>query len=313
MFIEQTLVNTQDGYKEISKISKGDYVLTAHNIYEQVQSIKTKNSNGVYRIQTQGNPELYASGDTLFCVRRRKTVYNKETKTTERKFSAEKWVKAKDLTKDDFVLISKNKKVSTPYTRPMAWMYAKYFLNGFITKNKSVVFYLEKNKIAYFKKLAKDFSVNIKELKNRYKIEIFDEEFYKLCSETKELINPLFIQAADNILKTFVMSLVEDTEKNESNYYAIKSKNKKYIYQIAQIISNINSFGGYSLFLSGEEKVSYRLLFNDEIPKQANFVCIGNKLYQPIRSVTEISSHRGVLVDLDVGSFAVNNIITRGG
>lgn len=312
MFVEQTLVNTLQGYKELSEITTDDFVLTSNHTYEQVQEIKRSASVGVYRIQTQGNPELYASGDTLFCVRTKRMVYNSDTKTYERKFSSEKWVKAKDLTKNDFVLISKNKKTSTPYTKQIAWLYAKYFLKGYITKNETVIITIPKSLLSTFKKNIKGLSHQIKELKHTYKIEVFDNDFYELCSKNGKRINNDFMQSSDNVLKAFIMSFVENTEKNDNNYYVIKSKDRKFIYQIGQIISNINSFGGYSLFLSGEEKVSYRLLFNDEIPKQANFVCIGNKLYQPVRSVTELSAHRGQLFSLGISSFAVNNIITKG-
>ena len=105
MFTEQTLVNTKDGMKELSKVTTNDYVLTAQQTYEKVSEVKKKASHGVYRIQTQGNPELYADGETLFRVRT-KLKNGKDG----REFSNEKWVKAKNLTKHDYILISKNRK-----------------------------------------------------------------------------------------------------------------------------------------------------------------------------------------------------------
>ena len=307
MFVEQTLVNTRDGFKELSELTTEDYVLTSQQTYEKIGEIKTHNSNGVYRIQTQGNPELYADGETLLRVRTRLKAGK-----DGREFSNEKWVKVKNLKAGDFVLMSKNRKVSTGYTKQLAWLYAKYFLNGKLTKNDTVIIYIEKTQISTLKKMSKNISYAMKELKNSYRVEIYDNTFVALCKSGGELIDMLFMQSADSILMVFLMSMVEDTEKNDNNYYVIKSKNRKFIYQIGQIISNINSLGGYSLFLSGEEKVSYRLLFNDEIPKQAHFTCIGNKLYQPVRSVTEISAHRGMLIDIVGLSFAANNIVTKG-
>lgn len=306
MFVEQTLVNTRDGMKELSEITTDDYVLTAQQTYEKVNEIKKTKSNGVFRIQTQGNPELYADGETLFRVRS-KLKNGKDG----REFSSEKWVKAKNLKSGDFVLMSKNRKIVTGYNRQIAWLYAKYFLNGKITSNETVLIYLDKKYKTALKKVSKSISHTVKELKNTIRVEVFDNGFYSLCKAGGRTVEPLFIQSGDAVLHAFLMSLVEDTEKKD-NYYVVKSKNKKFIYQVAQMISNINSFGGYSLYLSGEEKVSYRLLFNDEIRDKTHFVCIGNKLYQPVRSSTEISAHRGTLIGLSVSSFATHNIITKG-
>lgn len=307
MFTEQTLVNTKDGMKELSAITTNDYVLTAQQTYEKVNEVKKKASNGVFRIQTQGNPELYADGETLFRVRS-KIKNGKDG----REFSNEKWVKAKNLKKGDYVLMSKNRKVSTGYTRQYGWLYAKFFLNGKVTKDKTVVIYMDKCYKSTLKKMSKNISHAVKELKNTIRVEVFDNKFYDLCKLGTGKIDPLFVQSGDAILISFLDGLVENTERSKEGYYSIKSKSKAFIYQIAQIISNINSIGGYLLYLNGTEKVSYTLKYNDEIKEGVHFVCMNNKLYQPIRAVTEISSHRGTLIGLSVSSFATHNIITKG-
>lgn len=307
MFIEQTIVNTKDGMKELSEVTTNDYVLTAQQTYEKVDEVKRRPSNGVYRIQTQGNPELYADGETLFRVRSKL-----KNGKGGREFSNEKWIKAKDLKKGDYVLMSKNRKVSTGYTKQQAWLYAKFFLNGKVTKNNTVIIYMDKMYASTLKKMSKIISHSIKELKNSIRVEVFDNNFYELCKSGVANINPMFIQSGDTILLAFLNSLVENTERSKEGYYSVKSKYKAFIYQVGQIISNINPIGGYLLYLSGTEKVSYTLKFNDEVKEGVHFVRMNNKLYQPIRAVTEISAHRGVLIGLSVSSYAAHNIITKG-
>ena len=199
MFVEQTLVNTRDGMKELSEITTDDYVLTAQQTYEKVNEIKKTKSNGVFRIQTQGNPELYADGETLFRVRT-KLKNGKDG----REFSSEKWVKAKNLKSGDFVLISKNRKVTTNYNRQHGWLYAKYFLNGKLTNNETVLIYLDKKHKPALKKISKNISHTIKELKNTIKVEVFDNAFYSLCKSGGKTIDPLFIQAGDAVLISFL-------------------------------------------------------------------------------------------------------------
>jgi hypothetical protein len=309
VFVEQTLVNTKEGMKELSKVTTNDYVLTAQQTYEKVSEIKKMASHGVYRIQTQGNPELYADGETLFRVRT-KLKNGKDG----REFSNEKWVKAKNLTKYDYILISKNRKIATEYDSQYGWLYAKFFVNPNckVTKDNTVILYVAKEHQAKLKKISKKISHSIKELKHSLRVEVFDNKFYKLCKDSNNQIDPVFMQAGDAILLSFLYSLVEDSDKDKESYHSVRSKNKAFIYQIGQMISNVNAIGGYSLYLSGTEKVSYTIKFYIDIKDGSHFTCIKNKLYQPVREITEISSHRGTLIGLVVSSYATHNFITKG-
>jgi len=87
-----------------------------------------------------------------------------------------------------------------------------------------------------------------------------------------------------------------------------------FIYQLGQIVSNINSYGGFSLFWEDTKVPSYRIQFKDHVPKSANFVRIKNILWQPIREVVEWRAFRGTLFALVVEndkSYVANGIVVK--
>lgn len=315
-FQKGTLITTERGVIPIEKVKIGDMVLTHTNKYRKVLEIKKEDTEGCYRLQTQGSPNTFMGKDQqLICVERT-MEYNKETKTSERVFSNRRTKKIEKMSKDDFICIGKNTKRNAIYTRDEIWFFAKFINKGTLDFNKKeTTVYIKKNNKKY-KKYVKD--CKIIETKNYIKCISDNLNIYELCKyfQNNQTLPSYFMELPDGLLKEFLYSYIEDAgKKTEDNYYFLKHPNKMFVYQIGQIVSNINSFGGFSLFWEeGEKSKNYRIQFKNHIPKSANFVRIKNYLWQPVREIVEQLSFRGTLYSLKVDvdkSYVANGIVVK--
>ena len=132
-FLRGTLVLTDKGHMPIETVKVGDKVLTMNNRFEEVIEVNKKQISGQYRIQTQGSPATFVHGNQLFYVREKKQKWNNELQISERFFSEPKWKKAKDLTKNDFVMMGKvhKEKNLLNITEDDCWLLGK-FLNKLV-------------------------------------------------------------------------------------------------------------------------------------------------------------------------------------
>lgn len=315
-FQKGTLITTDKGMIPIEKIKKGDMVLTHTNKYRKVLDVKKEKTSGCYRLQTQGSPNTFMGNEQQIVCIERSSEYNKETKVSERVFSNRKTKKIEKMNKDDFICIGKNTKRNAIYTRDEIWFFAKFICKGSLDfQKKETTIFIQKNNKKY-KKYVKDCKVT--ETKNYIKCVSNNENIYELCKyfQNNQLLPITFMELPDGLLKEFLYSYVMEVgKKTEDNYYYVKSNNKMFVYQIGQIVSNINSFGGFSLFWEeGEKSKNYRIQFKDHIPKSANFVRIKNYLWQPVREIVELLSFRGELYSLQVDidkSYVANGIVVK--
>ena len=102
-FTKDTLVLTKNGYKPISEIKTGDYVLTHKNKYEKVVDTFLRESNDIYEINTMSSSKMRATGNHPFYVREKYRAYNSVTGNMDRKFKQPIFMELKDLTKDYYV------------------------------------------------------------------------------------------------------------------------------------------------------------------------------------------------------------------
>lgn len=320
-FMRGTVVMTDNGPTYIENVKIGDKVLTSNNRFETVTAINKKQIAGHYRLQVQGSPATFVHGNQLFYIREKKQKWNNELQLSERSFSEPKWKKAKDLTKDDFIMMGKVNKGRNDYeiNEDDCWLLGKFLVRNYVLlKEKSITLYIELEQLNELEEHTKNICHVTQKNKDVYRCVIKDERFFNLCMLSrvkKETIIPMpLLYLPDNLQNIFLKSYSEDKGKFADEYFILKDASNKLVYQIGIMVANINSYGGYSLFIDGEQKISYRIQYKDNVPKSANFVRIDNRLWQPVRQLNEIRTHRGTaysLVTEGDGSFIANNLICK--
>ena len=311
-----TLITTDRGLVPIEKIKVGDMVLTHTNKYRKVLEVNKGKTEGCYRLQTQGSPNTFMGSDQLLVCVEKNIEYDKELKTSTRTFSNRKNKKVSKIDNNDFICIGKNTKRNAIYEKNEIWFLGKFINKGSLDfQKKEVTIFIKKNTKGY-QKYTKNCKVI--ETKNYYKCTTNNQNIYELCKyfQTHQTLPSKFMELPDGLLKEFMMSYIaENGKKTDDNYFLVKSTNKMFIYQFGQIVSNINSYGGFSLFWEETSKSkNYRIQFKDHVPKSANFVRIKNYLWQPIRDTVEILSYRGTLYSLEVDvdkSYVANGIVVK--
>lgn len=320
-FMRGTVVMTENGPVYIENIKVGDKVLTSNNRFETVTAVNKRQIAGHYRLQVQGSPATFVHGNQLFYVREKKQKWNNELQLSERIFSEPKWKKAKDLTKNDFIMMGKINKEKNNFeiNEHDCWLLGKFLVRNYVSlKDKAITIYIEPEQKDLLEEHVKEFNHTIVKNKNVYRCIIKDERFFDLCMMSrikKDIIIPMpLLYLPDKLQNIFLKSYSEDKGKFADEYFILKDASNKLIYQVGIMVANINSYGGYSLFIDGEQKISYRIQYKDNVPKSANFVRIDNRLWQPVRQLNEIKAHRGTaysLITESDGSFVANNLICK--
>lgn len=315
-FVKGTLITTDRGLIPIEQLKVGDFVLTHTNKYRKIIEINNEMTEGYYRLQTQGSPNTFMGKDQVIVCVEKSIEYDKENKTSIRSFSNRKNKKISKMNKDDFICIGKNTKKNAIYEKNEMWFLGKFINKGTLDfEKKEVCIFIKKNS-KKLKKYLRDCKVI--ETKNFFKCISKNEKIFEICKyfQIHQNLPSKFMELPDSLLKEFIYSYVEESGKiTEDNYYLVKNSNKMFIYQLGQIVSNINSFGGFSLFWEESSKNKmYRIQFKDHVPKSANFVRIKNYLWQPIREIVEITSYRGILYSLKIEedkSYIANGIVVK--
>lgn len=108
------LVMTQEGYKKIENIQKGDKVLTHTNQFKSVVVSMKKQTSLLYKVNTMASEELLVTPEHPFYVRSMvcQNTYpitnGKKDRKVMRTFSDAVWKDAKDLQKNDYLGIAIN-------------------------------------------------------------------------------------------------------------------------------------------------------------------------------------------------------------
>lgn len=113
-FTGDTLVLTNDGYKEIKDIEIGDYVLDHTNNYNKVINFMNQGKKEIWKIKAMGLDELKTTENHKFLVRKKSRVWNKETQSYQRSFSDSKWIRCDELSKDYYLGVAINNNNSLP-------------------------------------------------------------------------------------------------------------------------------------------------------------------------------------------------------
>jgi len=116
-FTGDTLVLTNNGFKEIKDIKINDYVLTHDNSYQKVSAAMKTGTKNIYKIKSMPFDELNCTENHLFYVREMYRTYPRLAngkRTSIRNFKEPAWKECKDLTKNNYVGIAINQNSIIP-------------------------------------------------------------------------------------------------------------------------------------------------------------------------------------------------------
>jgi DNA (cytosine-5)-methyltransferase 1 len=103
-FVKDTLVLTNNGYKEIQNVSIDDKLLTHTGKFQNIINLQRKEYNGqLYNIKLKYHPEIISSTEEHpFYVREQKKLWNNSLRKYEYIFGEPEWKNASKLTMNDY-------------------------------------------------------------------------------------------------------------------------------------------------------------------------------------------------------------------
>lgn len=143
-FLEDELVLTDCGYKEIKDVSIGDKVITHKGNLKEVCEVMVNESDDIYQVNTTFLP-IKATGNHPFLVRERDDIrlrkYKNGVETTVRNYSKPKWKVVSQLKKGDMLGTPINQKSVIPMLEfdldfsnlHLWWLIGRYIGDGWIT------------------------------------------------------------------------------------------------------------------------------------------------------------------------------------
>jgi len=157
-FVKDTLVLTNNGYKEIQNVVLEDKLLTHTGEFQNIVNLQRKEYNGqLYNIKLKYHPEVInCTEEHPFYVREKKKSFNNSLRKYEYEFGEPEWKNASKLTLNDhFGMVinskeeiptftfdkkinkSRNDKISTTLDNPDQWFTLGYFVgDGWIQDTK---------------------------------------------------------------------------------------------------------------------------------------------------------------------------------
>lgn len=116
-FTKNTLVLTNNGYKEIQNVSLDDKLLTHTGTFQNIVNLQSKVYNGtLYDLKLKYHPEVItATEEHPFYVRTRSKLWNNSLRKYEYSFGEPEWKNASKLTMDDYfgMVINSNSTIPT--------------------------------------------------------------------------------------------------------------------------------------------------------------------------------------------------------
>lgn len=303
-FTGDTLVLTNDGYKEIKDIEIGDYVLDHTNNYNKVINFINQGEKEIWKIKAMGLDELKTTENHKFLVRKKSRIWNNETRSYQRNFSSPSWIRCDELNKDCYLGVAINNNSIIPkwqgvectrgktkymkndlinyFENPKFWYFCgRYLGDGWVRRRRK-----DRNNnlsgviICCGKHEDKDFEDKIKDLFHYVKVE--ERTVFKYQFSNKELATflnqfgkgakgkfvPSFVlDLPINLLKCFLDGYFDaDGHIEENGDIIATSISRELIYGIAQCSAKVYK-KPYSIYQTVRPK---KCVIEDRIVNQNN-------------------------------------------
>jgi len=115
-FVKDTLVLTNNGYKEIQTVTLEDKLLTHTGLFQNIVNLQRKEYNGqLYNIKLKYHPEkIVCTEEHPFYVREKKKTWNNSIRKYEYSYGEPEWKPVSKLTMNDYFGMVKNVKDQIP-------------------------------------------------------------------------------------------------------------------------------------------------------------------------------------------------------
>lgn len=272
-FTGDTLVLTNKGYKNISEIKVGDYVIDHTNRYNIVTNTIEQGKKEIWKIKAMSVNELNTTSNHKFYVREKYKEWNNERRVYETVFKEPEWKECKDLNNNYYIGLSINQNEKIPQWNGVEctrgkktyiknnlnlndntfWYICGRFLgDGWTRKRKDRNNNISGAVICCGKHEDKDFENKIKNIFNYTKVE--DRTTYKYQFSNKELA--MFLEqfghgAINKRIPGFVFDLPIDKLKSfldgyfdsdgcfKDGIYNATSISRELIYGVGQCIAKV--------------------------------------------------------------------------
>ena len=350
-FTGDTLVLTDKGYKEVSKVEISDKVLTHTNTYNSVIASRKTGEKEVYRIKAMCFDELKATENHKFYAREKYRTSNK------RCFKKPEWVELKNLTKNyylgyainqnsiipkwegtDFTWIDgrksrqSNKLNSLMNNQDFWYIIGRYIGDGWIRTQGGIVICYEKHKPKLIEEALDRLGIgyNVVEDKTTYKVHIPTKEFGQFVEQfgkgavNKHLTNIIF-DLPSNLLKAFIDGYLDaDGYYNQkTNTYKISTVSRELAYGIVQIVAKAfhvhsrmyKSIKDSNTIIENREVNQhdlYEVVFKLDYRKQDKAFYENGYMWFPIQSIEKLSTED--VYDIEVEndhSFTANGAVVH--
>ena len=275
-FTGDTLVLTNDGYKNIIDIKIGDYVLAHDNKFHKVIDWMNNGEKDVYCIDAMCTDEIKTTSNHKFYVRKKYRKWNNKRRSYDRMFGEPEWIEVKDIIKDDYYLgyaINQENKIpewngvtywkgwrtniknELNMSNPDLWyIVGRWLGDGWLFKNRPGKY---RNKYNGFKiccsheeceeleyKIGKCFHFVTTKERTVCKIQVTDTEMATFLSQfgdgAKNKFIPKFVMDLPiDLLKQLLYGYFDADGCKHANNYVCSSISRELIYGIGQCVAKV--------------------------------------------------------------------------
>lgn len=272
-FTANTLVLTDSGYKEISNVQVGDYVLTHNNTYEKVIHSECTGEKNIFSINAMCFDKIQCTANHRFYVktRHRCNTHKNGKPIAYRCFDTPIWKQCKDLTKDDYLGYAINQNSIIPTwdgvdfewtdnrhdrhsnkighlmnNEDFWWVIGRYIADGWCRNQGGIIICCGKQKKGQIESHLEKCEINycVSETRTTFnyhiplkEMQIFVKQFgYKADGK---FIPAFVFDMPINLLKAFLNGYMSGDGYCTKNLYKATSVSKKLIYGLGQIIAKV--------------------------------------------------------------------------
>lgn len=258
-FKYNTKVLTEDGYKNIIDIRKGDNVLTHKNRWRKVLN-RGVNEKEIYTLKAMGIADIDTTSEHPFYVRTMKRKKDKELNKYIRTFTEPYWKEIKDISiirnksnqikEQDYIGIPLIKDEENPLniTEDEAFIIGRYIADGYTRKDFrkekgrsshrywSLFLSIGKGKLEHFKSRIKDTKYSVsKEKGNTNTVAFYSKRIVQIveehcgCGAKNKFISPTLLKLPNNILEILLEGYMSGDGCKIKDFYQSNSISKELI------------------------------------------------------------------------------------
>lgn len=332
-FTANSLVLTNNGYKKIVDIKKGDKVLSHDNKYHEVVNCFNNGLHTCYSIKGMGIDEIQTTSNHKFYVREK---YRKGHKAI-RCFREPIWKEVKDLSKNDYlgIAINSNEKLITNIELPTTqeefwWLIGRYIGDGWLRQQGGIVVCCDKQETQEItEKLSLlPFKYSVVSEKTVNKIHIAKKCLGEFCKQfgqgaaNKRLTNTI-LDLPTGFCKAFLDGYFSADGCKTNGVIKANSVSRELVYGIAQCVAKVYKTP-YRIYKVKVPKIKvienrvvnqkdwYQLVFKTEKKKQDKAFYENGYIWYPIKEINEIGEQNVYDIEVaDSHSFTVQNTIVH--